>query len=297
MNFGAWYAHITRRVDLHIRDRVQTIMQGLHPSAFRGRGDDFEFLQHYTLGEDITHIDWKASERLEDGFLVRRRREERVLEIWIVADLSASIFTGFSPQGCKQRLLLDIMAVVGRSVLQQQDLLGFISFDHTVRTVLTPFRSEKTFINLLKMIWDFQPTSSKLTSLLPALQYFETHAGTWQQKRRMILVLSDFETQEDWIPTVQRLGATQAIFPVFLEESIPETLLSSVGLLTYRDVETGAHETVDPRAWLSLLNNQKRRDREHLLSQFDASNIEFLFVSRETFFIDILTRFLEKQYF
>ena len=73
MDFGAWYAHITRLVDLRLRDRVQTIMQGLHPSTFRGRGDDFDFFQPHTLGEDITHIDWKASERLEEGFLVRRR--------------------------------------------------------------------------------------------------------------------------------------------------------------------------------------------------------------------------------
>ena len=35
------------------------------------------------MGEELTHIDWKASERLEDGLLVRQLREERVLEVWL----------------------------------------------------------------------------------------------------------------------------------------------------------------------------------------------------------------------
>ncbi len=294
MDFGAWYAHITRLVDLRLRDRVQTIMQGLHPSTFRGRGDDFDFFQPYTLGEDITHIDWKASERLEEGFLVRRRREERVLEVWIAADLSASIFTGFSPEGCKQRLLLDIMAVVGRSVMHQQDLLGVIGFDSTIRTVLPPFRSEKTFINLLKMIWDFQPAGGEPTSILPALQFFATHQGTRAHKR-LLLVLSDFDTEEAWIPAVHRLRATHPIFPVVLEETIPEHLFARAGLLTYRDVESGTYETVDPTVWLSVFKDHQRLQRERCLTQLEASGITPLFVCRETFSVDALMQFLEEQ--
>ena len=69
MDFGTWYAHATRRADLHLRERVQTLMQGMHGSTFRGRGEDFEFFQPHALGEDTAHIDWKASERLEDGLL------------------------------------------------------------------------------------------------------------------------------------------------------------------------------------------------------------------------------------
>jgi len=298
MDFGEWYAQITRRVDLRIKDRVQTIMQGVHPSTFRGRGDDFEFFQHHTLGEETTRIDWKASERLEEGFLVRKLREERVLEVWVAADLSASMFTGFSNEGRKQRLLLDILAVLGRSVIQQQDLLGVIGFDHTVRTVLSPFRSEKMFVNLLKMIWDFQPTEGKRTSLLPTLQFFESHKSTWQQKKkRLVFLLSDFETEEEWIPVVQRIRATHPIFPVFLEETLPEHLISAAGLLTYRDVESGEYGTVDAKAWLSWLEDQKRREREQYLAQFAVSGIQALFVSRETFSVDVLIEFLEEQRF
>jgi uncharacterized protein (DUF58 family) len=298
MDFGEWYAQITRRVDLRIQDRVQTIMQGMHRSTFRGRGEDFDFFQQYTVGEETSHIDWKASERLEGGFLVRKLREERVLEVWMVADLSASMFIGFSEEKSKHRLLLDILAILGRSVIRQQDLMGFIGFDSTLRTVLPPFRSEKTLVNLLQTIWDFQPAVGEKTSLLPVLQFFEARKGAGlPNKKQLIILISDFETDEDWIPVVQRIGAHNSIFPIFLEERIPESLISSVGVLTYRDVESGEFEKVDAKAWLNLIENQKRREQAYCLEQFQASGIKTLFLSRETFSVDELIQLLEEQRF
>ena len=296
MDFGTWYAHATRRADLHLRERVQTLMQGMHASTFRGRGEDFEFFQPHALGEDTAHIDWRASERLEDGLLVRRLREERVLEVWVAADLSASIFTGFSAEGCKQRLLLDLIAIVGRSVIGQQDLLGFVGFDRSIRTVMQPFRSEKTFVNLLRTVWDHQPESGADTALLPALRYFETQEGASQQKKkRLLLLLSDFETADDWLPAAQRIRALHPLLPVVLEENVPEHLPASAGLLTYRDVESGQLQTVDARDWLRLLHEERRERRERYLAEFETSGLEALFVSRQTFDVDAIIKYLEAQ--
>ena len=296
VDFGTWYAHATRRADLRLRERVQTLMQGMHASTFRGRGEDFEFFQPHALGEDTAHIDWKASERLEDGLLVRRLREERVLEVWIAADLSASMFTGFSAEGCKQRLLLDLIAIVGRSVIGQQDLLGFVGFDRGIRTVMQPFRSEKTFVNLLRMIWDHRPESGADTALLPALRYFETQEGASQQKKkRLLLVVSDFETEDDWLPAAQRIRALHPLLPVVLEEAVPAHLPTSAGLLTYRDVESGQLQTVDARAWLRLVQAERQERRQRYLAEFETSGLEALFMSRQTFDVDAVIEYLEAR--
>ena len=296
MDFGSWYAHATRGADLRLKDRVQTLMQGTHGSTFRGRGEDFEFFQPHALGEDTAHIDWKASERLEDGLLVRRLREERVLEVWIAADLSASMFAGFSPEACKQRLLLDLLAIVGRSVIGQQDLLGFVGFDRNIRTVVQPFRSEKTFVNLLKSVWDHSPESGVATSLLPTLRYFETQEGASQQKKkRLLLLLSDFETEEDWLPMARRIAAMHPILPVVLEEAVPENLPAAAGLLTCRDVESGELQTVDARDWLRLLAQERRERRDSQEAAFENSGLAGLFVSRQTFDVDAIIDYLEAQ--
>jgi uncharacterized protein (DUF58 family) len=296
MDFATWYADITRQIDLRIRDRMQTMMQGSHPSLWRGRGDDFDSFQPYILGEESTRIDWRASERLEDGFLVRKLREERVLDVWIAVDLSASMWSGFSPESCKQRLLLDIIAVVGRSLLHQQNQLGVIGFDHAIRTLVAPFRSEKAFVNLLQQLWEFQPESGATTSLLPALQFLASNKGAGHTKRkRLVMVLSDFATDDDWIPAVQRMRATHPIVLVWLDDPPPPTLFSHAGLLTYRDIETGIYATVDPSAWIQLVQEQSRRERERCLAQLEAANTSTLFVSQDTFSVDRMITFLHEQ--
>ena len=296
MDFGTWYGQMTRQIDLRLRERVQSTIQGIHPSSFRGRGEDFEFFQPYTLGEELSHIDWKASERVDEGLLVRRRREDRILEVWMAVDLSASMFTGFTPESCKQRLLLDIMVLVGRSVLHQQDLLGIVGFDQGIRTVMAPFRSERRLIAALKMMWDFQPHGNRPTALLPVLQFFTTHQGASQpQKKRLLLMLSDFETQEDWLPAVQRLRAVHPVVPVILHEMVPEQLLATVGRLTYRDVESGVEATVDPRAWLRHLQAEQRSQHDRWFRQLEASGVKALLVSRETFSFNTLLACIDEQ--
>ncbi len=111
-----------------------------------------------------------------------------------------------------------------------------------------------------------------------------------------MFVLSDFETEDDWIPAVQRIRATHPIVPIVLEEeALPETLLSTAGLFTYRDVETGVQATVEPRAWMQWLQEQKRHKREHCLTQLEAANTPALFMSQETFSVDHLMTFLDEQ--
>ena len=296
MDFGAWYADITRQADLRIQERVQSLMQGRHRSVRRGRGDDFESFQPHAMGEELTHIDWKASERLEDGLLVRQLREERVLEVWLAIDLSASMWTGFAPESCKQQLLLDIVAVLGRSVLRQQDLLGIIGFDHAIRTVLPPFRSEKALVSLLQMLWAFEPEPGSTTSLLPALQFFLSHQGAGRGgRKRLVLVISDFDTGDDWTPVAQQIRAAHPIAPIWLEESLPSSPFAGAGLLTCRDVETGACATVDPGIWMQRAQAHRRRERERCLAQLQAAGVPALWVSQETFSIDGLIAFLDAQ--
>ena len=188
------------------------------------------------------------------------------------------------------------MAIVGRSVIGQQDLLGFVGFDRNIRTVVQPFRSEKTFVNLLNMIWDHSPEAGVATSLLPTLRFFETQEGASQQKKkRLLLLLSDFETEEDWLPMARRIAAMHPFLPIVLEEAVPDYLPASAGLLTYRDVESGELQTVDARDWLRLLDRERRQHRELQMASFENSGLAGLFVSRQSFDVDAIVEFLEAQ--
>ncbi len=62
-------------------------------SPRRGRGMDFDDLRPYVPGDDVRHIDWKVSARMNEPH-VRLYREERDHAVTLVLDLRDSMFTG-----------------------------------------------------------------------------------------------------------------------------------------------------------------------------------------------------------
>lgn len=68
---------------------------GCFSSTRRGHGTDFDDLRHYTAGDDLRHIDWKASARTHT-LHTRLYREEKEYRVTIVADIRRSMFCGSS---------------------------------------------------------------------------------------------------------------------------------------------------------------------------------------------------------
>ena len=59
----------------------------------RGQGTDFDDLRHYSAGDDIRHIDWKASART-NSLHTRLYREEREFQITLIVDFRDAMFAG-----------------------------------------------------------------------------------------------------------------------------------------------------------------------------------------------------------
>jgi len=66
---------------------------GSFRSSRRGQGTDFDDLRHYTAGDDLRHIDWKASARTNE-LHTRLYREEKEHRVTIVVDIRQSMFCG-----------------------------------------------------------------------------------------------------------------------------------------------------------------------------------------------------------
>lgn len=68
-------------------------LSGLIQSHRRGQGLEFEDLRAYAVGDDVRHIDWRASAR-HNALFTRIYREERELLLTIAVDFTAAMFTG-----------------------------------------------------------------------------------------------------------------------------------------------------------------------------------------------------------
>src|SRR5206468_10327975 len=78
-----------REVEIRARVLADELLLGTYRSTFRGSGLDFEEVREYEPGDDIRTIDWNVTARMGVPF-IKKYREERALNIYLVVDVSAS---------------------------------------------------------------------------------------------------------------------------------------------------------------------------------------------------------------
>ena len=84
---------VLRRLEWHVIRRLDGRLQGDYRTALRGHGTDYLDLRDYEYGDDVRHIDWNVSARMDSVF-VREFTEDRELTGWLLIDRSASMTFG-----------------------------------------------------------------------------------------------------------------------------------------------------------------------------------------------------------
>jgi Mg-chelatase subunit ChlI len=82
-----------RRLEWTVVRRLDGVLHGDYRTLFRGYGLDFADLREYAYGDDVRHIDWNVTARLQTPY-VREYYEEREVAAWFLLDLSASVDFG-----------------------------------------------------------------------------------------------------------------------------------------------------------------------------------------------------------
>jgi uncharacterized protein (DUF58 family) len=74
---------LLRRLEWRIVRRLDGRLQGDYRTLFRGAGVDFTDLREYEPGDDLRHIDWNVTARMDAPY-VRQYVEDRELTAWLL---------------------------------------------------------------------------------------------------------------------------------------------------------------------------------------------------------------------
>src|SRR5689334_12523842 len=113
---------LLRRLEWTVLRRLDGLLQGDYRTLFRGAGVDLIDLREYQLHDDVRHIDWNVTARLQVPH-VRVYTEDRDLTAWFLLDLSASIGFGSSERS-KQSVSSQFVAVLARMLTTRGNRVG-----------------------------------------------------------------------------------------------------------------------------------------------------------------------------
>jgi uncharacterized protein (DUF58 family) len=247
---------LLRRLEWRVLRRLDGHLQGAYRTVFRGTGIDFDSLREYTAEDDVRHIDWNVTARLDEPF-VRQYTQDRDLTAWLVLDQSASMRFGARrqeapsppesavPQG-KDSVLAELAVCLARLFTHGGNRVGAILYDNGFQRVMPPRSGRNHVLHLAHEITK-RPAGRRdgTTTDLAAMLHL---AAATARRRSLVFVISDFIGDLAWEPALTRLGQRHEV--VTIRVVAPAELdLPDLGLVLLEDAETGEQlfaDTSDP---------------------------------------------------
>jgi uncharacterized protein (DUF58 family) len=280
---------VLKRLEWTVIRRLDGLLQGDYRTLFRGGGIDLIDLREYQHHDDVRHIDWNVTARLQIPH-VRVYSEDRELSAWFLLDLSASIGFG-SASVTKEALSAQFVAVLARLLTRRGNRVGAVLYGSEVDTVLPPRSGRNHVLQLLQHMRTRPakkgPTSTDLAALLRAGDHMA-------HRRSLIFVVSDFISRPGWDTALARLARRHEVIAVRLVDPL-ERELPAVGLASLQDAESGEQifvDTLDPKLRKRFAALVEQRDAA-LLDAFARANVAAIELATDDDLLDALLRFAE----
>ncbi|PJI49078.1 MULTISPECIES: DUF58 domain-containing protein [Pseudomonas] len=131
--------HRVRGLSFLSRQPLSSVLSGSHAARLRGRGLSFDELRQYNPGDDLRHLDWRASLRYGKPF-VRSYTEERDRPTLLLVDQRMSMYFG-SKRSFKSVIAAELCALGAWMALQAGDRVGGLVFGDRHIEYIRPLRS------------------------------------------------------------------------------------------------------------------------------------------------------------
>jgi uncharacterized protein (DUF58 family) len=231
--------HVLRRLEWTVIRRLDGLLQGDYRTLLRGSGIDLADLREYQHHDDVRHIDWNVTARLQVPH-VRVFTEDRDMTAWFLLDLSPSVDFG-SGEKRKQSISSSFVAVLARLLTRHGNRVGAILYGSGVDRVIPAGSGRRHVLQLMQSMAQRSKAKDQGSTRLADLL---NQAAAMVRRRSTVFVVSDFISEPGWEKPLAMLAQKHEVVAVRLFDPL-ESNLPDLGLITMRDAESGEQMLVD----------------------------------------------------
>ncbi len=288
---------LLRRLEWTVIRRLDGLLQGDWRTLLPAAGVDLADLREYQFHDDVRHIDWNVTARLQVPH-VRLFLEDRDLTAWFLLDLSGSIDFG-SGEVNKLGISSALVATMARVITRHGNKVGAVMYGRQVDGVLPPGSSRRHVLALLQRMRAPRPKAAKAVKGAPpqagtSLGDLLKAAEGLIKRRSLVIVVSDFISTPGWPAALARLSRRHDVVAVRVLDPL-EMALPDVGLVTVEDAETGEQlfiDAADPafRERYAAIAEQQELALRQALGESGADTLE---VATDDDILDAMLRFAD----
>lgn len=269
---------IIRRLTLDVTRRLDGMLHGDYMGIVPGRGTEPGEAREYAPGDDVRHIDWNVTARMQDPH-IRETIADRELETWILVDRSPGL--DFGTARCEKRdLALAATAGVGLMTARGANRVGAMILRGSEVTTSPPSQGRKNLLSILDRVL----RSPRDTGTGPAqLDVAFRRLGAIARRRGLVTVISDFMSDPaQWQTALGALGLRHSVLCIELVD--PWDLeLPKVGLVQFLDPSSGAVREIntDSESTRSLYSRAAAEQKQKVSQAIRSAGADHLVMNTE----------------
>jgi len=271
--------------------RLDGWLQGDYRTLFRGYGMDLADIREYVPGDDVRHIDWNVTARMDTPY-VREYHEDREITAQFLLDVSPSVDFG-TARALKRDLLIDFVAVLARLLTRHGNRVGAVVYGNHVERMVPASGGREQVLRLIDVL-EKRPRLEQAPAT--ALAELLDTGLTSIRRRSLVFVISDFFSTPGWERPLTLLSRRHEVLAIRLTDP-RERELPEIGLVVMNDAETGEHLWVDTSdgKFRKRFDDVVRRREEALAATFRRAGVETLELSTEEDLVRSIVRFAQRR--
>jgi len=280
---------ILRRLEWTVIRCLDGLLHGDYRTLFRGFGMDLADLREYQYHDDVRHIDWNVTARLQTPY-VRDFHEDREVNAWFLLDLSPSVDFG-SLQTSKRSVSAEFVTVLARLLMRHGNRIGALLYGSEVDTVIPAGSGRRHILHILHSMLN-RPKARQSTAT--DLQTLLRTAAQAIPRRSLVFVVSDFISTPGWDKPLAQLVQRHEVVAVRLYDPL-EMDMPDLGMVVVQDAETGEQLFVDThdRGFRKRFAAAAERRENELRESFARVGVDALELSTDDDLADALLRFAD----
>jgi uncharacterized protein (DUF58 family) len=280
---------LLQRLEWTVLRRLDGLLHGNYRTLFRGFGMDLADLREYQFNDDVRHIDWNVTARMDQPH-VREFLEEREVTAWFVLDLSPSVDFGSGTKK-KRTVSSEFVGTLAHMLTRYGNKVGAIFYGGQLDTVIA---AKSGRMQVLQILHRMQRRPELAQSPVTNLSQFLQEAGAIMNRRSVVFVVSDFISSPGWEKPLAQLAQRHETLAVRLYDPL-EMELPDLGLFTIQDAETGEQIFVDThdKGFRKRFAAAADKREAELRKAFNDAGIDALELSTDDDLVETLMRFVD----
>ena len=284
---------VLQRLDWTVVRRLDGLLQGDYRSLFRGNGVDFADLRAYEYGDDVRHIDWNVTARMDMPY-VREYLEDREITAWFLLDLSPSVdFGTVESDREKRNVLVDVVTTLARVLTRHGNRVGAIFYGGKVERTIPAHGGR---VQVLRLINDLQNHPRQRSTPFTDLGALLDAGMRWVKGRSLVFVISDFISKPGWERSLQQLSTRHEVIAIRLYDR-REVELPDVGPMLMDDAETGEQLYIDTHDKAFRRRFEEARDRREAerVAAFRRAGVDAIDLSTDEDLVAAIVRMAARR--